>query len=229
MSTAYHPQTDGQSERTIQTLEDMLHACVLEFGKGWDRHLPLVEFLYNNSYHTSIKAAPFEALYGHKCRSPIYWAEFKDSQLIGPEIIHETIKKIIKSRAIFKLPVIIKRATQILTLDILDLSRSLPKLEPLSRVHSTFHVSNLKKCLSDETLAIPLDEIKIDDKLHFIEELVKIMDREVRRLKQSCILIVKVRWNSRRGHKFTWEREDQMQKKYPHLFANSTPLADVTS
>ncbi|GKC47732.1 reverse transcriptase domain-containing protein [Tanacetum coccineum] len=67
MSTAYHPQTDGQSERTIQTLKDMLHACVIDFGKGWDRHLPLVEFSYNNSYHTSIKAAPFEALYGQKC------------------------------------------------------------------------------------------------------------------------------------------------------------------
>ncbi|GKD36409.1 putative reverse transcriptase domain-containing protein, partial [Tanacetum coccineum] len=75
MSTAYHPQTDGQSERTIQTLKDMLRACVMDFGKGWDRHLPLVEFSYKNSYHTSIKAAPFEALYGQKCRSPICWAE----------------------------------------------------------------------------------------------------------------------------------------------------------
>ncbi|GKD20110.1 putative reverse transcriptase domain-containing protein [Tanacetum coccineum] len=74
MSTAYHPETDGQSERTIQTLEDMLRACVLDFGKNWDRHLPLVEFSYNNSYHTSIKAALFEALYGRKCRSPVCWA-----------------------------------------------------------------------------------------------------------------------------------------------------------
>ncbi|GKE71044.1 putative reverse transcriptase domain-containing protein [Tanacetum coccineum] len=81
MSTAYHPETDGQSERTIQTLEDMLHACVLDFRKGRDRHLPLVEFSYNNSYHTSIKTAPFEALYGRKCRSPICWAEVGDSQL----------------------------------------------------------------------------------------------------------------------------------------------------
>ncbi|GJT98983.1 hypothetical protein Tco_1094501 [Tanacetum coccineum] len=92
--------------------------------------------------------------------------------------------------------------------------------EKLSRVHSTFHVSNLKKCLSDEPLAIPLDEIHIDEKLNFIEEPVEIMDREVKRLKQSRIPIVKVRWNSRRGPEYTWEREDQMQKKYPHLFAN---------
>ncbi|GJS78877.1 putative reverse transcriptase domain-containing protein [Tanacetum coccineum] len=113
-STTYHPQTDGQSERTIQTLEDMLHACVLDFRKGWDKHLSLVKLLYNNSYHTSIKDSPFEALYG------------------------------------------------------------------------------------------------LDDKLHFIEEPVEIMDREVKHLKQSRIPIVKVRWNSRRGPEFTWEREDQM-------------------
>ncbi|GJV46675.1 putative reverse transcriptase domain-containing protein [Tanacetum coccineum] len=99
MSTAYHPQTDGQSERTIQTLEDMLRACVLDFGKGWDKHLPLVEFSYNNSYHTSIKAAPFEALYGRKCRSPICWAEVGDRQLTGPEIIHETTEKIVQIKS----------------------------------------------------------------------------------------------------------------------------------
>ncbi|GJV29029.1 putative reverse transcriptase domain-containing protein [Tanacetum coccineum] len=92
--------------------------------------------------------------------------------------------------------------------------------EQLSRVHSTFHVSNLKKCFVDEPLAIPLDEIQIDDKLNFIEELVEIMDREVKQLKQNRIPIVKVRWNSRRGPEFTWEREDQMKKKYPHLFVS---------
>nr|GEW97675.1 putative reverse transcriptase domain-containing protein [Tanacetum cinerariifolium] len=96
MSIAYHLETDGQSERTIQTLEDMLRACVLDFGKGWDKHLPLVEFLYNNSYHTSIKAAPFEALYGRKCRTPICWAEVGDRQLTGPKIIHETTEKIVQ-------------------------------------------------------------------------------------------------------------------------------------
>ncbi|GJX01651.1 hypothetical protein Tco_0185564 [Tanacetum coccineum] len=101
--------------------------------------------------------------------------------------------------------------------------------EQLSRVHSTFHVSNLKKCLVDKPLAIPLDEIQVDDKLHFIEEPVEIMDHEVKRLKQSRILIVKVCWNSRRGPEFTWEREDQMQKKYSHFFPTSVPVADATS
>nr|GEY15831.1 reverse transcriptase domain-containing protein [Tanacetum cinerariifolium] len=89
MSTAYHPETDGKSKRTIQTLEDMLRACVIDFGNVWERHLPLVEFSYNNSYHASIKAAPFEALYGQKCRSPVCWAEVGDAQLTGPELIHE--------------------------------------------------------------------------------------------------------------------------------------------
>ncbi|GKB13740.1 putative reverse transcriptase domain-containing protein [Tanacetum coccineum] len=96
MSMAYHPETGRQSERTIQTLKDMLRACVIDFEKGWEKHLPLVEFSYNNSYHASIKATPFEALYGQKCRSPICWAKVRDVQLTGPEIIHETTEKIVK-------------------------------------------------------------------------------------------------------------------------------------
>nr|GEX84316.1 putative reverse transcriptase domain, ribonuclease H-like domain, aspartic peptidase domain protein [Tanacetum cinerariifolium] len=98
-STTYHPETNGQSERTIQTLEDMLCACVIDFRKSWDRHLPLLDFSYNNSYHTSIKVAPFEALYGRKYRSPVCWAEVGDAQLTGPEIIHETTKKIIQIKS----------------------------------------------------------------------------------------------------------------------------------
>nr|GFA92166.1 putative reverse transcriptase domain-containing protein [Tanacetum cinerariifolium] len=98
MSTEYHPKTDGRSERTIQTLKDMLRAYAMDFGKGWEKYVPLLEFLYNNSYHASIKAAPFEALYDQKCRSPICWAEVGDTQLTGPEIIHETIEKIMQIR-----------------------------------------------------------------------------------------------------------------------------------
>ncbi|GKB21778.1 putative reverse transcriptase domain-containing protein [Tanacetum coccineum] len=96
MSTAYHPQTDRQSERTIQTLEDLLHACVIDFRNGWERHLLLIKFSYNNSYHASIKAAPFEPLYGRKCRSPVCWAEVGDAQLTGPKLIQLTIEKIVQ-------------------------------------------------------------------------------------------------------------------------------------
>nr|GFC74009.1 putative reverse transcriptase domain-containing protein [Tanacetum cinerariifolium] len=98
MSTAYHPETDGQSERIIQTLEDMLRACAIDFRKGWEKHLPLVEFSYNNSHRANIKVAPFEALYGRKCRSPVCWAEVSDTQLTGLEIIHETTEKIVRIR-----------------------------------------------------------------------------------------------------------------------------------
>nr|GEX92339.1 putative reverse transcriptase domain-containing protein [Tanacetum cinerariifolium] len=262
MSTTYHPQTDGQSERTIRTLEDMLRVCVMAFRKGWDRHLPLIEFSYNNTYHTSIKVVAFEALYGRKCRSPVYWAEVGDAQLTGPEIIRETIEKIIQikhclqascdrqksyvdkrhkplefqvgDKVMLKISpwkgVICFRKWGKLNPRYIELFKILAKVgtvayrlelpKQLSRIHSTFYVSNQKKCLSDEPLAIALDEIHVDDKLNFIEEAVEIMDCEVKRLKQSHIPIVKVRWNSRRGLEYTWKREDQMQKKYPHLFAN---------
>ena len=88
----------------------------------------------------------------------------------------------------------------------------------MSGVHSTFHVSNLKKCLADTNLQVPLDDIQIDETLQFVEEPAEILDREIKTLKRSRIPIVKVRWNSRRGPEFTWEREDQMRLKYPHLF-----------
>nr|GFB35973.1 reverse transcriptase domain-containing protein [Tanacetum cinerariifolium] len=96
MSTAYHSETDGQSERTIQTLEDMLRACMIDFGKGWVNHLPLVEFSYNNNYHASIKAAPFEALYGRKCHSPVCWTEVGEAQILGLELIQDTTEKIVQ-------------------------------------------------------------------------------------------------------------------------------------
>nr|GEV53431.1 putative reverse transcriptase domain-containing protein [Tanacetum cinerariifolium] len=196
MSMTYHPETDGQSERTIQTLEDMLRTCVIDFRNDWERYLPLVEFSYNNSYHAIIKAAPFEALYGRKCRSPICWAKVGDAQLTGPELIYETTEKIVQinqriqaaqkrscafgkqgklnPRYIGPFKVLAKMGT---------IAYKLKFPQQLSRVHSMFRMSNLKKCLSDEPLAISLDEVHIDDKLCFIEEAVKIMDREVKRLK----------------------------------------------
>ncbi|GKB52591.1 putative reverse transcriptase domain-containing protein [Tanacetum coccineum] len=211
MAPTYHPETDGQSERTIQTLEDMLRACVIDFGSSWDRHLPLVEFSYNNSYHASIKAAPFEALYGRKCRSPICWSEVGDSQLTRPKLVREMTKKIvqIKNRLLTahsrqksyadvrRKPMEFRVGDMVMAIQ--DIERIGPvayKLElpnELCGIHNTFHVSNLKKCLADENLIIPLEEIQLDDKLHFIEQLVEIIDREVKQLKQSRIPIVKVR------------------------------------
>ncbi|GJV35772.1 putative reverse transcriptase domain-containing protein [Tanacetum coccineum] len=218
---------DDQSERTIQTLENMLRACVVDFGKGWDRHLPLVEFTYNNSYHTSIKEAPFEALYGQKCRSPVCWAEVgdttRDRQKSYANKRCKTLEFQVRDKVMLKVSPW-KGVTRFgkrgklnpryigpfkISAKVGTIAYRFELSEQLSRVHNTFHVSNLKKCLSDKTQVIPLDEIQIDGKLHFIEEPVEIMNREVKCIKQGSIPIVKVRWNSRRGLEFTWERKDQ--------------------
>ncbi|GJR99664.1 putative reverse transcriptase domain-containing protein [Tanacetum coccineum] len=220
--TAYHPETDRQSERTIQTLEDMLRACVIDFGNGWVKHLPLVEFSYNNSYHASIKAAPFEALYGRKCRSPVCWAEVGQVQLTGPELVQETTERIIQvkqrmqaARDRQKSYANLKRKPMEFQVGDKVMLKVSPwkgvvrfgkrgKLNPryvgpfkvlkkvgavayklelpqeLSRVHNTFHVSNLKKCYSDDPLVVPLGGLQVDENLHFVEEPVEIMDREVK-------------------------------------------------
>nr|GFB33338.1 putative reverse transcriptase domain-containing protein [Tanacetum cinerariifolium] len=234
MSIAYHPQTDGQSERTIQTLKDMLCVCVIEFGKGWVNHLSLVEFSYNGSYHASIKAAPFVALYKRKCCSPVCWAEVGEVQLLGPEIVQETTNKIIQIKQRIQVARDQQKSYANLKRNSMEFQvgdRVMLKVSPwkgvvrfikrgklspryvgpfkllekvgsiayklelpqeLSRVHNTFHVSNLKKCYVDEPLDVPLDGLHFDDKLHFMEEPVEIMDREVKRLKRSRIPIVKV-------------------------------------
>ncbi|GJX45815.1 putative reverse transcriptase domain-containing protein [Tanacetum coccineum] len=202
MSTAYHSKMDGESEITIQTLEDMLRARVIDFGKSWDQHLPLVEFSYNNSYHASIKAAPFKALYERKCRSLICWSEVGDSQLTGPELIQETTKKIVQiknhlltARSRQKSYADVRRKLMEFSVgDMIIFGPVAYKLElprELQGIYNTFHVSNLKKCLVDKNLIIQLKEIQLDDKFHFIEEPVEIMDREVKQLKQSRIPIVK--------------------------------------
>ncbi|GJT14629.1 putative reverse transcriptase domain-containing protein [Tanacetum coccineum] len=240
MSTAYHPQTNGQSERTIQNLEDMLRAYVIDFGNGWVKHLPLVEFSYNNSYHASIKvqettekivqikqriqaARDRQKSYADVRRKPLEFQVGDRVMLkVSPwkGVVHFGKRGKLNPRYIGPFKVLAKVGTVAYRLE-------LP--QQLSRVHSTFHVSNLNKCLSDEPLAIPLDEIHIDDKLRFVEEPVEIMDREVKRLKRSRIPIIKVRWNSRRGPEFTWEREDQFREKYPHLFAKTAPPTSAAS
>nr|GFA78872.1 putative reverse transcriptase domain-containing protein [Tanacetum cinerariifolium] len=211
LSTVYHPEMDGQSERMIQTLEDMLRACTIGFGNSWDRHIPLVEFSYNNNYHASINAAPFEAFYGRKCRSPVCWSD-KVMLKVSPW------KGVIRFGKRGKLSLRYIRPFEIIE-RIGTVAYKLELLEKLHGIHNMFHVSNLKKCLADGNLVILLKEVQLDDKLHFIEEPMEIMDREVKQLKQSQIPIVKVRWNSRRGPDNTWEREDFFKRNYPHLFS----------
>ncbi|GJU67202.1 putative reverse transcriptase domain-containing protein [Tanacetum coccineum] len=193
-STAYHPQMDGQSERTLKTLEDMLRACVIDFGSSWDCHLRLDEFSYNNSYHASIKiknrlliARSRQKSYDDRRAKPL---EFK----VGDMVLLKILARVGPVAYTLELP------------------------DELKGIHNTFHVSNLKKCLAEGDIVVLIDEIQLDDKLHMIEDPVEVVDREVKQLKQSRIPIVKVRWNSQRGPEFTWERKDQIKKKYPRLF-----------
>ncbi|GJX36267.1 putative reverse transcriptase domain-containing protein [Tanacetum coccineum] len=259
---AEHQRPSGLLQQPkIPTLEDMLRACVLDFEGSWDVHLPLVEFSYNNSYHSSVRCAPFEALYDRKCRSPIMWDGVGEGKLIGLELVQETTEKISQindrlkaARDCQKSYADKRRKPLEFSVGDYVLLKVSPwkgvvrfgkkgKLAPrfvgpfeifekvspvayrldlpkeLNGVHDTFHVSNLKKCLVDPTLQVPLDEIQVDAKLNFVEERVKILEREFKKLKRSKIAIVKVRWNSKRGPEFTWEREDQMKLKYPHLFS----------
>ncbi|GJT04399.1 putative reverse transcriptase domain-containing protein, partial [Tanacetum coccineum] len=203
MSTAYHPETDGQSERTIQTLEDMLRACVIDFGKGWVKHLPLAEFSYNNSYHASIKAAPYKVLYDRKCQSPVCWAEVGEAQLTGPELIQETTEKIIlikqrmqvaqdrqKSYADRKRKPMEYEVGDIVMLKVPPW-KGVVRFDKQGKLNPRY-VRPFKKCYADEPLVMPLEGIHVDDKLQFVEEPVKIIEREVKRLKRSRIPLVKV-------------------------------------
>ncbi|GJT20341.1 hypothetical protein Tco_0890278 [Tanacetum coccineum] len=220
MSNAYHPQTDGQSERTIQTLEDMIRACVIDFGnelvqETTERIIQIKQRIQTardrQKSYADLKRKPMEFQVGDKVMLKVSpWkgvVRFGKRGKLNPRYVgpFKVLKKV--GTVAYKL--------------------ELP--QELSRVHNTFHVSNLKKCYSDDPLVVPLEGLQVDDKLHFVEEPVEIMDREVKQLRRSRVPIVKVRWNSRRGPEFTWEREDQFRKKYPHLFTKTAPSSSAVS
>nr|GEV53412.1 putative reverse transcriptase domain-containing protein [Tanacetum cinerariifolium] len=201
LSNAYHPQMDRQRF-----------------------HLPLAEFSCNNSYHLSIRCASFEALYGRKYKSPVLWAEIGEGNLIGPELVLEMTDKVILIKEKLKAArdhdksyADKRRPFEILErIGLVAYMLRLP--EELNSVHDTFHVPNLKKCLADVNLHVPLDEIKVDRTLRFVKEPIEIMDQEIKKLKRRNIALVKVRWNLKRGPEFTWEHENQMRIKYSQFF-----------
>ncbi|GJU03094.1 putative reverse transcriptase domain-containing protein [Tanacetum coccineum] len=243
MSTAYHPQTDGQSERTIQTLEDMLRACVIDFGNGWVKHLQLAEVgqvqltdpeLVQETTERIIHikqriqtARDRQKSYADLKRKPMEFQVGDKVMLkVSPwkGVVHFGKRGKLNPRYVGPFKVLKKVGAVSYKLELPP-----PPPQSLSKVINTFHVSNLKKCYSDDPLVVPLEGLQVDDKLHFVEEPVEIMDREVKQLRQSRVLIVKVRWNSRRGPEFTWEREDQFRKKYPHLFTKTAPSSSAMS
>ncbi|GJS21082.1 putative reverse transcriptase domain-containing protein [Tanacetum coccineum] len=191
-------------------------------------------------YHTSIKAAPFEALYERKCQSPVCWAKVGDAQLTGPAIIHETSEKIVQIKSRIqaardrqKSYANIRRKPMVFQVG----DKVMLKVSPWKGVVcfvkwgklNPRYVGPFRKCMFDESLVIPLEELRVDDKLHFVEEPIEVMDREIKQLKRSRIPIIKVRWNSKRGPEFTWEREDQFKQKYPHLFTKTAPSSSAAS
>ncbi|GKA38218.1 putative reverse transcriptase domain-containing protein [Tanacetum coccineum] len=198
------------SERIIQTLEETLRACVIDFGGSWDVHLPLVEFSYNNSNHSSVRCAPFEALYRRKCRLPILWAEdrlkgARDRQKSYADKQRKPLEFSVGDNVLLKLSpwkgvVCFGKKGKLtprfvgpfeITKRISPVAYRLRLPQELSSVHDTFHVSNLKKCLADPTLHVPLEEIQVNAKLNFVEEPVDILEGEIKKLKRSRIPIVK--------------------------------------
>ncbi|GKD53808.1 putative reverse transcriptase domain-containing protein [Tanacetum coccineum] len=241
MSTAYHPQTDCQSERTIQTLEDMLRAYVIDFESSWDRHFPLSEVGDSQLTSPELIRDTIEKIVQIKNRlltSRRRQKSYADrrAKLLEFEVGDTVLLKVspwkgtMCFRKCEKLSPRYIRPFKILA-RVGPVAYTLEFPEELKGIHNTFHVLNLKKCLAKGDIVVSMDEIQLDDKLHMIEEPVVVVDREVKQLKQSRIPIVKVRCNSQRGPKFTWEREDQIKKKYPRLFTSKEEVmkADKSS
>ncbi|XP_049372615.1 uncharacterized protein LOC125837564 [Solanum verrucosum] len=229
-------KTDGQAESTIQTLEDMLRECVIDFKGNWDNHLPLIEFAYNNSYHCSIQMAPYKALYGRRCRSPIGWFEVGEAGFIGPNLVHQAMEKVKVIQERFK-------TTQSRQKSYIDVRRRdlefevddwvYLKVSPMKGVIrfgkkrklspqyiGSYGISKRigNKCMGDPSLIIPTEDIGIKDNLPYKEIPVHILDCQVRKLRTKEVASVKVLWRNQFVEEATWEEEEDMKKRYPHLF-----------
>ncbi|KAA0035721.1 ty3-gypsy retrotransposon protein [Cucumis melo var. makuwa] len=230
-STAFHPQTDGQIERLNKVLEDMLRSCALEFPGSWDSHLHLMEFAYNNSYQATIDMAPFEALYGKCCRSPVCWGEVGEQRLMGPELVQSTNEVIQKIRSRMLTAQSSRRVMRMrgkLSPRFVGPFEILERIGPvayrlalppsLSVVHDVFHVSMLRKYVPDPSHVVDYEPLETDENLSYTEQPVEVLAREVKMLRNREIPLVKVLWRNHRVEEATWEREDDMRSRHPELF-----------
>ncbi|GKV29038.1 hypothetical protein SLEP1_g38011 [Rubroshorea leprosula] len=220
LSTAYHPQTDGQSKRTIQVLEDMLRACALDLPESWDDHLPLVEFAYNNSYHSSIKMAPYEALYGRRCRTPICWAKVGYGRVMGPDFVQQTTEKVKLIQQRLKVAQDRQKSYAdnrrrplewrlCIFEDEVAYRIALPP--ELSNVHNVFHVSVLRKYEPDPSHVINYEPLELKEDLSYTKQPIQILDRKEKVLRNKTVSLVKVLWRHHSENEATWELESQMR------------------
>ncbi|KAA0032070.1 pol protein [Cucumis melo var. makuwa] len=228
-STAFHPQTDGQTERLNQVLEDMLRACVLEFSGSWDSHLHLMQFVYNNSYQATISMAPFEALYGKCCGSPVCWGEVGEQRMLGPELVQTTNAAIQRSDPVAPMKGVLRFEKKgKLSPRFVGSFQILERIGPVayrlalppsfSAVHDVFHVSMLRRYVADLTHVVDFEPLQISENLSYEEQLVEILAREVKKLRNREISLVKVLWRNHGVEEATWEREEDMRTQYPELF-----------
>ncbi|XP_074305006.1 uncharacterized protein LOC141639936, partial [Silene latifolia] len=186
----------------------MLRACVLEFGGSWEETLHLIEFFYKNSYHASFGMAPFEALYGRKCRSPIYRDDSTEAVLLGPQKIQDMIDQVHVLREKM-------RAAQD---RVGEVAYRLALPPALDRVHNVFHMSQLIKYISDPSHVLEAEMIKLDDDLTYVERPKEILDQKVRKTRHGETIWVKVLWSNHIVEEGTWEADENMKERYPHLF-----------
>ncbi|KAA3466370.1 DNA/RNA polymerases superfamily protein [Gossypium australe] len=223
-STAFHPKTDGQSERVIQILEDMLRGCVIDFRGSWEEFLPLAEFAYNNSYQASIQMAPYEALYGRRCRTPTCWTELGERQILGPELVTEIEKRgdrVFLKVSPWKKVMRFGRKSK-LSPRFIEPYRVLKHVGPvvyqlelpseLKQMHDVFHVSMLRRYQSDPSHVLPVEEIEVRPDLSYEEEPIQILDQGFKVLTGKSVPLVKVLWRNHRMEEATWEPEDVMRR-----------------
>ncbi|XP_060210606.1 uncharacterized protein LOC132637553 [Lycium barbarum] len=215
--------TDGQSERVIQILEDMLQAYIMEVEGSWDRHLALIEFSYDNSYQSSIGMPPYEALYGRKWRNPLCWSEVGERKFVGPEIVQQPEDKVSPWKKIMRFGQKGKLSPRFIGLyEVFErvgpVAYKLALPPELDKIHNAFHVSILRRYRSDPSLVLPVKSIEVSPDLTYEEEPIQNFTHETKNLRNKKIPLVKVLWRNHFGKEATWQREEDMRIQYPHLF-----------